>query len=321
MVDKRMVRNTSEERDVQSGSGGEHPENSSLLAFLRGQQLEDSERIRLHLIYCTRCRQTYANLSHISQPLDILSQMSRYQRYPELSSALILRQIQQGAQKQGIWSSLAQRTMNRPRPKKSAVRLVSLPVAFGIGLLCMTVIIVLAYTFAHFVPVPPLPGVLTSGMSDNQPSVAGLTQHQPTPSPTQVVTAMPAVTATTITTSTVTGSPTPTTTPGKSHQRPSISDCSARLGTAQYPQVICGSNFKPGDRVTLKEYVFLNKLEMIDTSVTVDANGKFTDYLKIISCKATFFAFIAEDTSSNPVVDSNTLWESSMGDCPGSNQR
>src|SRR5438270_5198521 len=209
MVDKRMVRNTSEKRDVQGGSGGEHPENSSLLAFLRGQQLEDSERIRLHLVHCKQCQQSFANLSHERKPLDILSQMSRYQRYPELSPALILRQIQRGAQKQSIWSSLAWRTVNRPRPKKSAVRLVSLPVAFGVGLLCMTVIIVLAYTFAHFVSVPPLPGVLTSGMSDNQPSVAGLTQHQPTPSPTQVVTAMPAVTATTITTSTVTGSPTP----------------------------------------------------------------------------------------------------------------
>ena len=85
--------------------------------------------------------------------------------------------------------------------------------------------------------------------------------------------------------------------------------------------MICGSNFNPGDTVTVKEYVFWNKFETNDTSVTVDANGKFTDYLKIISCKATFFAFIAEDTSSNPVVDSNTLWESSMGDCPGSNQR
>ena len=315
MVDKRMVRNTSEKRDVQGGSGGEHPENSSLLAFLRGQQLEDSERIRLHLVHCTQCQQSYANLSHESKSLDILSQMSRYQRYPELSPALILRQIQRGAQKQSIWSSLAWRTVNRPRPKKSAVRLVSLPVAFGVGLLCMTVIIVLAYTFAHFVSVPPLPGVLTSGMSDNQPNQASVAQHQPTPSPTQVVTAMPALTATTITT--VTGSPTAT--PGKSNHRPSISDCSAKLGSAQYPLVICGSNFNPGDTVTVKEYVFWNKFGTIDTYVTVDANGKFTDYLKIISCKITFLAFIAEDTVSNPVVDSNTLVENPMWGCSGSN--
>lgn len=131
MVDKRMASNLSEKRGAQGMQGGEHPEKSSLLAFLRGQRLEDAERIRLHLAHCSRCQEISAELSHEIRPLGLLNQMSRYQRYPELSPTLILRQAQRNAQKQTLWSQVTvgarftAPSLNHSRPKKAVVRLMS----------------------------------------------------------------------------------------------------------------------------------------------------------------------------------------------------
>lgn len=295
-----MVRNTSEKRDVQGGSGGEHPENSSLLAFLRGQQLEDSECIRLHIMHCTQCQQTYANLSHDSKPLDILSQMSLYLRYPELSAALIPMQIQRGTQKQSRWSSLARRTVSRPRPKKAAVRLVSLPVAFGVGLLCMTVIIVLAYTFAHFVTAPFFPWSSPWGIVNNQPNQASVAQHQPT----QVVPATGTPTAS------VTVSSTPTSTTG-----PMIVVCSTAADMKNHRLVICGSNFKAKDKVELFEDLPSNKQPVMRSSVTVNSKGTFRDPLSIYFCRNVPLAIVAEDVSGNQAVFSNRLTNITMPNC------
>ena len=286
---------------MQGMKGGEHPEKSSLLAFLRGQRLEDQECIRLHLTRCSQCQETCADLSQSSKPLDILNQMSRFQRYPELSPVVILMQAQRNAQKQSIRSQL----VNRPRPKKSAVRLVSLPVAFAVGLLCMTVIIVLAYTLAHFVPLPSLPGTLHWGITPNQSNPGGLVQPQPSPMPSPTQTA------------TVTGSPTPTGMSGI--HGPNIVVCSTADDIKNYRLVICGSNFEPKDKVELFETLIPNKPAVVRGSITVKTKGEFRIVLYIFRCSDVPLAIVAEDVSSKPLVFSNKLTNITMSSCLGPN--
>jgi hypothetical protein len=269
----------------------EHPGNSSLLACLRGQRLEDQERIDLHLMGCSQCQQTYADLSQSSKPLDVLNQMSRYERYPELSPVLILRQAQDNALKRSIWSDLERRTVSRPRPKRTAVRLVSLPAALVLVLLFMTVVIVLAYTFTHFLQVPSH-WSLPWGIHSSQPNEASVAQHQPTLSPTSVVR--------------------PTSTTG-----PNIVVCSTTADIKNFRLVICGSNFKQGDRVRLVEILLGGKLIPLRIIKSVDADGKFTTHPVIISCESMPQAIIAEDISSKTPVSATLSIDPTTWSCSG----
>ena len=113
----------------------EHPEDSILLAYLRKQQLEDRLKISRHIDVeqCPRCLHKLNELKQVSATLEVLGKMRSYQHYPELSVADTYAYVRKAADKRTPVQALLHRINNRQRPRTSAVRLVSLPVAFGLG--------------------------------------------------------------------------------------------------------------------------------------------------------------------------------------------
>src|SRR5512135_3598926 len=65
----------------------EHPEDSILLAYLRGQELENRANVIQHIdrVKCPVCLQKLNELKQVSTTLDVLGEMRSYQYYPELS--------------------------------------------------------------------------------------------------------------------------------------------------------------------------------------------------------------------------------------------
>src|SRR5436190_3107035 len=117
----------------------EHPEDSILLAYLRKQQLEDRLKISRHIDVeqCPRCLHKLNELKQVSATLEVLGKMRSYQHYPELSVADTYAHMQRAANHQTPVKGSLNGTHHRQRPKKSAVRLISLPAAFGLTILFM----------------------------------------------------------------------------------------------------------------------------------------------------------------------------------------
>ncbi len=67
----------------------EHPEDSILLAYLRGQELEVRSSVIQHIDVekCSVCLQKLNELKRVSTTLDVLGEMRSYQYYPEVSVA------------------------------------------------------------------------------------------------------------------------------------------------------------------------------------------------------------------------------------------
>ena len=123
-----------------------HPEDSILLAYLRGQELEARSSVIQHIEdeKCSVCLQKLHELKQVSTTLDVLGEMRPYQYYPELSVADTYARMQNAVSHQ----TPAKATMNgvyyRNRPRKSAVRWISVPVAFGLAILFTMAMLVFA---------------------------------------------------------------------------------------------------------------------------------------------------------------------------------
>src|SRR5215471_21208270 len=108
--------------------GKEHPEDSSLLAYIRQQQLEDQSKIKQHIDieHCPCCLHRCSELEQVSKTLDLLGQMPPYQHYPELSVARMYAHVQGAANRRIFLQTYSHRVHKWQRLRKSAVRLVSL---------------------------------------------------------------------------------------------------------------------------------------------------------------------------------------------------
>jgi hypothetical protein len=247
----------------------EHFEDSILLAYLRRQQLEDHLRLRISrhidVEQCPRCRHKLNELAQVSTTLNVLGRMSSYQRYPELSVADTYARVQRAANKRTPLQAYLHRAGNQQRPRKSAVRLASLPAAFGLTLL-FTIVMVFA--------IANLPGTswnsrsFKSGTSSNQNIATVVESHHSTPPPDPALAATAnARTSITPTISPVTG--------------PYMEVCSTPADIAQWRLVICGHNFDPGDKVTL---VALGKMFIWQPNLPVDKQGNFQVGWNIGTC-------------------------------------
>jgi hypothetical protein len=257
---------------IQASDGKEHPEDSILLAYMRLQQLEDWPRINQHIDVelCPRCRRKCDELAQVSATLSVLRQMATYQRYPELSAARTYAHIQESVNKRAPLQAYLRWAGNRQRPRKSPVRLVSLPVAFGLALLC--VVLVLA---AHLSG-GSLPGSSQGHVSPDQNNAATLQPQYTTPAP------QPALTVTV----------TSTTGP-----QAYLKVCSTAADNAQLHLVICGFNFEPGHKVALVVDVPGRPL-VTRHPVFVDRLGAFHNGWDIYNCKYLPVAVYAEDLTA-----------------------
>ncbi len=76
-----------------------HTTYGDMIAIIQGQHLEDSPTIQQHLCDCPQCQQRLFELSQTNRTLDVIGQMARDQRYPELSPERVLVYARHGIQK------------------------------------------------------------------------------------------------------------------------------------------------------------------------------------------------------------------------------
>ncbi len=274
--------------------GEEHPEDSSLLAYIRRQQLENQSKIKQHLDIerCPRCLHRYSELEQVSKTLAVLGQMPPYQHYPELSVARTYTHIQETANRRTFLEAYLHRANNRQRPRKSAMRLVSLPAAFALAILFTVAMLV----FAHLSGVPLIPRSLQGGTS---PSQSGSTEVVP-----QFVSPTPDLTATANANATAIAS------------QPYIQLCSTSADIAQSHLVICGYNFDAGHKVSLI-VIISGRGPVTRHPVLVDKQGEFQDSWYVHNCRnlpITIFAYEVD----NVKVFSLPLRSISFAACPAS---
>jgi hypothetical protein len=249
----------------------EHLEDSILLAYLRRQQLDDSLRLRISqhidIEQCPRCRHKLNELSQVSTTLTVLGRMQSYQHYPEISVADTYVRVKSAANKRTALQAYLYRINNRQRPRKSAVRLVSLPVAFGLAILLTVAMLV----FANLSGRPWISGSSPGGTSTSQNISTALPPHHSTPSPDLALT-------TTVSTRESTATPTATPVTG-----PYIEVCSTPNHIAHWRLVICGHNFEAGYKAILfasrKPFILL-----FNQPVQVDQQGNFQVGWNIVNC-------------------------------------
>lgn len=288
---------------IQASDGKEHPEDSILLAYMRLQQLEDWPRINQHIDVeqCPRCRRKCDELAQVSATLSVLRQMAVSQRYPELSADRTYAHIQKFANKRDPLQAYLHWAGNRQRPRKSPVRLVSLPVAFGLALLCVVLVLAARLSGGSW-----LPGSSQGHISPSQNNAATVQAQHTTPTP------QPALTVTASATTTPALTPTATSTTGPQAY---LKVCSTAADRAQLHLVICGFNFEPGHKVVLVVAV-PGKQPVTRRPVAVDQRGEFRDGWYISNCKNLPVAVYAEDLTAGTGNYSSTLVNIAFANCP-----
>ncbi|HYX48097.1 MAG TPA: hypothetical protein VE843_00010 [Ktedonobacteraceae bacterium] len=236
-----------------------HPEDSVLLAYLRGQKLEARSSVIQHIENekCTVCLHKLNELKHVSATLDIFGEMRTYQYYPELTVADTYARMQNALNSQISAKNAMSDVYYRRRPRKSAMRLISIPAAIALTLLLTM------FVFASF-----------SGRSFNPFSPAGNTK----PSQNTLTMAVPPQT-----TSTPGVNVTATATRTSGAKEPHMKVCSTPADVAHMRLVICGSHFVSKHKITLIVSV-PGKQSFSIQSIPVDTMGTFQVGLPLAAC-------------------------------------
>jgi hypothetical protein len=273
----------------------EHPEDSILLAYLRGQELEVRLSVIQHIDIekCPVCLKKLNELQQVSTTLGILGEMRSYQYYPELSAVDIYARIQSAGSRQIPAKTVKDGAYYRHRPRKSAVRLISVPTAFGLAILFTMAMIV----FANL-----------SGRSFNLfPSIGGTSHSQN----------MSTVAVPPHSTSTRDANVTPTaigTTGGTPETKePHIKVCSTQANIDQLRLVICGFHFDSTHKITLVVYV-PGKRSFRLRNIAVDKHGELKIGWIIADCRDVPTIINGyEEPSSKPIIVK--LQITSFGSC------
>lgn len=273
--------------------GEKHPEDSSLLAYIRQQELDDRSKINQHIDIerCQRCLHRCSELEQVSKTLDVLGRMPPYQHYPELSVARMYAHVQGTANRRTFLQAYLHWVNNRQRPRKSAVRLVSLPAAFA-----LVILFTVAFVFAGLSGVPLIPRSLQGGTSPSQSGSTGVAPQVATPTPDLALTATANANATAIA------------------SQPYIQVCSTSADIAQSRLVICGYNFEAGHEVSLVVTIS-GKDPDTRHPVLVDKQNEFQDWWYVYNCKNLPTAIFAYEVD-NVKVSSPALVNISFAACP-----
>src|SRR6266480_30891 len=273
----------------------EHPEDSILLAYLRKQQLEDRLKISRHIDVeqCPRCLHKLNELKQVSATLEVLGKIRSYQHYPELSLADIYARVQRDVSKRTALQAYLHRINNRQRPRMSAVRLVSLPVAFALTIL-FTMVIVFASLYGR----PWISGSSSGGTSTSQNISTSLPRQHSTPTLNLALTA----------TANAGTSISPTVTPVTG---PYIEICSTPINIARWRLVICGHNFEAGYKVTL---VASGNVPVRLPNLHIDKQGDFKVGWNIMNCGNLPSAIVAHEAVNAKTISAR-LQNISFGSC------
>ena len=288
-----MASNT---RRISYNHVNQHPEDSILLALLRGQELESRSSVIQHIDRgkCPVCLQKLNELKQVSTTLDVLGEMRSYQNYPELSVGDTFVRMRSTVKTQVPEKTARNGTNYRQLPRRSVVRLISVPTAF-------VLVILFTMTMLVYANLP--------GRSFNPFSFNGSTR----PGQNISTVAIPSHSTSTKETSlTVTA----IVTPGGSSKanEPYLEVCSTQANIDQMRLVICGSNFNRFHQVTL--FVFTSgKKPTLLRNIPVDKQGKLQFGWKITDCGSVPTSIYAyEVTSTKPILVK--LQITSFGSCP-----
>ncbi len=280
----------------------EHLEDSILLAYLRRQKLEDrlSLRITRHIEIerCPRCLHKLDELAQVNATLEVLGRMPSYQHYPELSVADTYARVQGAASKRTSSQAYLYPINNRQRPRKSTLRLISVPVA-----LALTILFTMVLAFALWSGGPRISGPSQGGIRPNRYNSTVTLLNHPTP------TANLALTTTASANASATPVLTPTATPVT---EPYIVVCSTPSNITHWRLVICGHNFEVGYKVVL---FALGKTPTWLPNLSVNKQGDFQAGWNIDNCAnlpTTIFAY--EKTNAKPILA--RLQNITFRDCP-----
>jgi hypothetical protein len=278
----------------------EHPEDSILLAYLRGQELEVRSNVIQHIDgeKCSVCLQKLNELKRVSATLDVLGDMRSYQYYPEVSVADTYARMQSAVNRQPPSKSTMNGAFNRHRPRKSAVRLISVPAAFGLAILFTMAMLV----FANLTGSSFNPFSLTGGTSSGQNI---LTVEVPSHSISS-----PGANLTATVTATANGTPDG----ARNVKEPYIKVCSTQSDIDQLRLIICGDNFDSTHKATLIAYVPGKNLLWL-RNIPVDKHGTLQVGWIIADCgNVPTFIYGYEVTSLKPIIVK--LQITSFGICP-----
>jgi hypothetical protein len=279
----------------------QHPEDSILLAYLRGQELEFRSSVIQHIerVKCPVCLQKLNELKQVSTTLDILGEMRSYQYYPELSVTDTFARMQSAVNTRAPVKSARNGAHYRQLPRRSVGRLISVPAAFALVILfTMTMLVYAKLSGRSF---NPFSFNGSTGPGQNIATVA-IPSHSTS-------TKEASLTATAIVT------------PGGSSKakEPYLEVCSTQANIAQLRLVICGSNFNRFHQATLIVYVSGKKLTWF-RNIPVDKHGKLQFTWKITDCRnVPTLIYGYEVTSSKPIIVK--LQITSFGSCPAPTTR
>jgi hypothetical protein len=266
----------------------EHLEDSILLAYIRQQQLDDRLCLRISqhidIEQCQRCCHKLNELSRVSTALTVLGQMQAYQHYPEISVAETYARVKSAANKRTTFQAYLHQINNRQRPRMSAVRLVSLPVAFGLTILFTVAMLV----FANLSGQSWIPGLSLGRTNPSQNIATTLPPHQSTPTPNLTLTATASANAS------ATAALTPTATPVTG---PYLEVCSTSTDISQMRMVICGYNFEPVHKVALIAYAPGKRL-LWSRNLFVDKQGQFKVDWIIVNCRNLPASIVANELNN-----------------------
>jgi hypothetical protein len=269
----------------------EHPEDSILLAYLRKQQVKDRLSVSQHinLEKCPRCLHKLDELEQVSATLDVLGKIRSYQHYPELSVADTYERMQRAASHRTPTKASLNGANQRQRPRKSVVRLISLPAAFGLAILFTVAMLV----FANLSGTSWNPEPSKESISHSQGNSTVVVFPHSTPTPDLDLTA--------------TAGTTPVLTPTKAY----IKVCSTPADIVQRRLVICGHNFDPAHEAALLAF---GKKPMLQSNLPVDQHGTFQFGWNIVNCSnLPTIIYSYEATSSKPIYAK--LQITSFGSC------
>jgi hypothetical protein len=272
----------------------EHPEDSILLAYLRKQQVRDRLTISQHIDVekCPRCLHKLNELEQVSATLDVLGEIRSHQHYQELSVADTYARMQRAASHRTSTKASLNGANQRQRPRKSVVRLISLPAAFGLAILFTVAMLV----FANL-----------SGTSWNrEPPKEGISHSQSNSTVVVAPHSTPARDLNLTATAGITQAVTPT--------EASITICSTAANIVQGRLVICGYNFEAGHKVLLGAFVSGKQFIQRFTS-SVDKQGNFQIGWNIVDCGNLPSVIFAYEVVNAKLISAR-LQNISFGSCP-----
>jgi uncharacterized membrane protein YgcG len=257
-----------------------HPDESVLLAYIRRQPCDGwSGDLQQHIRDCSICSSRCVEYDQIGTLLETWARSRYFQTYPPLTERVMQR-------------------LNAPAPslplrlpdyaKVPTTRLVSVSVALALVMLFSIVFFAMAYKY----------GPLYSGTkgSHNKQSTATIVM----PSIKKMPTATPV--------NSDTG-------PGSKNSGPTITVCSTSRDVRRSVLRICGTNFMPGDYVSLVVSI-PGRPPWERQPVHVNQSGNMQDAFSVNDCRSVPSSIVAVDISNTSEV-SQVLTGIQGGNCPG----